>query len=107
MLLQRVLSSVVDVRREESLTAVMMFAYSFLAMTAYNILKPITRSKFIADLGPGNLPYVLLAAGILIGVLMPGSSWLMARLPERGELRIPQAGMAVTLYGFWFLFQTR
>ena len=25
------------------------------------ILKPITRSKFIADLGPDNLPYVLLA----------------------------------------------
>ena len=106
MLLQRVLSSVVDVRREESLTAVMMFAYSFLAMTAYNILKPITRSKFIADLGPDNLPYVLLAAGILIGVLMTGYSWLMSRLPERGALPITQTAMAVCLYAFWFLFQT-
>ena len=107
MLLQRVLAPVVEVRREESLTAVMMFAYSFLAMTAYNILKPITRSKFIADLGPDNLPYVLLAAGIVIGVLMTGYAWLMAKLPERGALPITQTGMALVLYGFWFLFQTR
>jgi AAA family ATP:ADP antiporter len=107
MLLQRVLAPVVEVRREESLTAAMMFAYSFLAMTAYNILKPITRSKFIADLGPDNLPYVLLAAGILIGILMTGYSWLMARLPERGALPITQAGMSAVLFGFWFLFQSR
>jgi hypothetical protein len=34
MLLQRVLSPVVDVRKEESLTAFLMFTYSVLAMTA-------------------------------------------------------------------------
>jgi hypothetical protein len=28
-----------------------MFAYSFLAMTAYNILKPISKSKFISSFG--------------------------------------------------------
>jgi AAA family ATP:ADP antiporter len=105
-MLQRLLSPLVEVRREEALTAVMMFAYSFLAMAAYNILKPITRSKFIGDLGPDNLPYVLLAAGILIGILMTGYSWLMARLPERGGLPITQAGMAGVLFVFWVLFQT-
>jgi len=104
-MLQRVLSPVVELRREEATTAVMMFGYSFLAMTAYNILKPITRSKFIGDLGPDNLPYVLLAAGILIGILMTGYSWLMARLPERGGLPITQVGMSATLFGFWFLFR--
>ena len=46
----------------------MMFAYSFLAMTAYNIIKPITRSKFISALGADNLPYVLLVSGFIIGV---------------------------------------
>src|SRR4029078_9082162 len=106
-MLQRGLSPLVEVRREESLTAVMMFAYSFLAMTAYNILKPITRSMFIHDLAPDNLPYVRLAAGILIGVLMTGYSWLMARLPERGALPITQTGMALVLHGFWFPFHTK
>ena len=93
-MLQRLLAPLVEVRREEGLTALMMFAYSFLAMTAYNIIKPITRSKFIADLGADNLPYVLLAAGFLIGILMTGYTWLMARLPERWGLPITQVGMA-------------
>ena len=42
-MLQRILSPIVDVRKEESLTAFLMFAYSFLAMAAYNSIKPLTR----------------------------------------------------------------
>ena len=83
-----------------------MFAYSFLAMTAYNAIKPLTRSKFISSLGADNLPYVLLAAGLIIGILMAGYAWLMARLPRRWGLPITQAGMAAMLLVFWFLFQT-
>lgn len=105
-MLQRVLSPIVDVRKEESATAFLMFAYSFLAMTAYNAIKPLTRSKFISDLGADNLPYVLLAAGFLIGILMAGYAWLMARLPRRWGLPITQAGMAALLLVFWFLFHT-
>ncbi len=105
-LLQRVLSPVVEVREEESAVVLLMFAYSFLAMTAYNILKPVTRSKFISALGADNLPYVLLAAGVTIGVLMTGYSWVVARLPRRGALPITQVGMAGLLLLFWSLFQT-
>jgi len=104
--LQRVLSPVVEVRKEECAGVMLMFAYSFLAMTAYNILKPVTRSKFISALGADNLPYVLLAAGLMIGVLMTGYSWLVARLPRTGALPITQAGMAALVLVFWGLFQT-
>ena len=79
-MLQRVLSPIVEVRKEETVGLAMMFSYSFLAMTAYNILKPVTRSAFIKDLGADNLPYVLLASGVIIGVLMTGYSWVVARL---------------------------
>jgi AAA family ATP:ADP antiporter len=105
-MLQRLLSPIVEVRKEESWTAFLMFAYSCLAMTAYNVIKPLTRSKFISNLGADNLPYVLLGAGLIIGVLMAGYAWLMARLPRRWGLPITQAGMAVMLVVFWFLFQT-
>src|SRR4051794_6167866 len=105
-MLQRVLSPIVELRREESRTALLMFAYSFLAMTAYNAIKPLTRSKFISDLGADNLPYVLLAAGFIIGILMAGYSWLMARLPRRWALPITQTGMAALLLLFWFLFRS-
>ena len=55
-LLRRVLGPIVDVSEQESVTLVLMFAYSFLAMTAYNILKPITRSKFISSSAPTTSP---------------------------------------------------
>ena len=42
--LRRVLSPVVQFREGELATGLLMFAYSFLAMTAYNVIKPISRS---------------------------------------------------------------
>jgi ATP:ADP antiporter, AAA family len=103
--IQRLLSPVVDLRREETLTASLLFAYSFLAMTVWNTIKPLTRSQFIRDLGADNLPYVLLAAGLVIGVLMAGYAWLLARLPRRWALPLVQTGMAGLLVAFWFLFR--
>src|SRR3954469_5637986 len=105
-MLQRLLSPIVEVRKEESWTAFLMFAYSCLAMTAYNVIKPLTRSKFISNLGADNLPYVLLGAGLIIVVLLAGYAWVVARLPRRWGLPITQAGMAAMLVVFWFLFQT-
>jgi hypothetical protein len=45
------LHRLIQTRPGESATAWLMFAYSFLAMTSHNIVKPITKSKFIVDLG--------------------------------------------------------
>ncbi len=103
---QRLLAPIAEVRKEEVVTALLMFAYSFLAMSAYNIVKPITRSRFISDLGADNLPYVLLAVGLLIGVVMTGYAWITSRLPRRWGLPVTQVGMVVMLIMFWFLFQT-
>jgi AAA family ATP:ADP antiporter len=94
-----------QVKQGEGVTAVLMFSYSFFVMTSYSIVKPITRSKFIVKLGAENLPYVQLTAGILIGVIMLGYSWLIARLPRRWGLPIIQAGIGGLLIGFWFLFR--
>ena len=103
---RRVLSPVVQFRESEFATGLMMFAYSFLAMTAYNVIKPITRSNFISSLGADNLPYVQLAAGLLIGVLMQGYSVLVARLPRRYVAPLTLAGMSGLLVAFWLLFRT-
>ena len=106
-MLQRLLAPIVELRKEEGLTAFLMFAYSFVAMTGYNAIKPLTRSKFISDLGADNLPYVLLASGLIIGVLMTGYAWLMARLPQRWALPLTQVGIAGILVAFWVLFHGR
>ena len=102
---RRLVDKIVTLREGEAATAVMMFAYSFFAMTSYNILKPVTRSQFISALGADNLPYVQLAAGVLIGVLMQVYSKVAGRLPRRWVIPVTQAAEAALLTMFWFLFR--
>ncbi len=104
--LKRAIAKVVTLREGEGATALLMFAYSFLAMTAYNILKPITRSKFISALGADNLPYVQLAAGVLIGLLMQQYSQAIRSVPRRSVVPVTQGGLLGLLLIFWVLFRT-
>jgi ATP:ADP antiporter, AAA family len=105
-LLARLLRPIVQLRDGEATTALLMFLYSFLAMTSYNIIKPITRSEFISSLGADNLPYVQFGAGVLIGFLMQGYTRLMRAVPRRRTIPVTQVGMALLLVVFWFLFTT-
>src|SRR5918995_448324 len=105
-LASRLLRPVAEVRPGETTTALLMFAYSFLAMTSYNIIQPITRSKFISDLGAENIPYVQFVSGLLIGVIMQGYARGTALLPQRWVIPVSQAVLVGVLVTFWLLFQT-
>jgi AAA family ATP:ADP antiporter len=105
-LTSRLLRPVVELRPGETATALLMFAYSFLAMTSYNIIQPITRSKFISDLGAENIPYVQFVAGVLIGVIMQGYVKGTALIPRRWVIPASQAFLVSILLVFWGLFQT-
>src|SRR3954470_17297176 len=100
-LLRRLFSPVVELRENEAGIAVLMFAYSFLAMTAYNIIQPITRSRFISSLGADNLPYVLLVSVFIVGGIMQGYSRLGGLLPPKWVVPATQAAMMVLLVAFW------
>jgi ATP:ADP antiporter, AAA family len=99
--LRRMLAPVVELRESETGLALLMFAYSFLAMTAYNIVQPITRGRFISSLGADNLPYVLLVSVFIVGFIMQGYSRLGALLPGRWVVPVTQGGMVLLLVGFW------
>ena len=104
-LLQRALSPFVDVRKEETTGALLMFLYAFLAMTAYNIIQPLTRSKVISSLGAVNLPWIILAQGFILAFVMIGYTRAVAALPRRWALPITQIVMAAVMVGFWTLFR--
>ncbi|MGD9904715.1 MAG: Npt1/Npt2 family nucleotide transporter, partial [Vicinamibacterales bacterium] len=103
-LLTRWLAPIAELRAGEGGTALLMFLYSFLAMTSYNIVKPVTRSQFISSLGADNLPWVQFGAGMVIGLLMQGYTKAMAAVPRRWTIPVTQAGMIVLLVSFWMLF---
>lgn len=102
--LARWLAPIAELRDGEGGTALLLFLYSFLAMTSYNIVKPVTRSQFISSLGADNLPWVQFGAGMLIGVLMQGYTRAIAAVPRRWTIPVTQAGMIVLLVTFWVLF---
>jgi ATP/ADP translocase/HEAT repeat protein/CRP-like cAMP-binding protein len=102
----RLLKPFAEVRAHEATTVFLMFAYSFLAMTSYNMIQPITRSKFISGLGAENLPYVLFVSGLLIGLIMQGYARGTALLPQRWVIPLAQGVLVVVLVIFWMLFQT-
>lgn len=96
----------ITLRAGERTVALLMFAYSFLAMTAWNILRPLTRSKFISDLGADNAPYVMLVAGVLIGLLMHQYTRAIRRLPRSWVIPSTQIGIIALLVAFWVLMRT-
>jgi AAA family ATP:ADP antiporter len=104
--LKRLLRPIVEVTESESVTLVLMFLYSFLGMTAYNILKPITRSQFITSLGADRIPYMPLVAALAIGVVMAGYARGASLLPPRWVIPAAQTLMVGVLVFFWFAFQT-
>lgn len=104
--IRKLLSPIVELRDRELTTAVLMFAYSLLAMASYTALKPVTRSQFIRDLGADNLPLVQFVFGALIGFVMQAYVMGYARLPRRWALPLTLSGLSVVLIGFWFWFQT-
>lgn len=105
-IVHRLLSPLVQVRKEESTTLLLMFLYSFLAMTAYNILKPLAAGTFIAVHGAENLPIMILAAGPVIAVIMQIYSTVIARLPQRWVIQATQTGIVILLIAFSVLFST-
>jgi len=102
----RVITRLTGTRSGERTVAFLMFAYSFLAMTSHNILKPVFKSKFIDQLGSDKLPYVLLASSVLIGVLMHLYAGAVRRVPRRYVIPITQAILVVLLVTFWGLLQS-
>jgi len=105
-MLQRILRPLVDLREDEGVTALLMFAYSFLAMAGYNIVKPATRSQFIDSLGADNIPYVQLVAGMIMGFVIQAYTSAMRLLPRRWVFAATQAVMVGLLLVFWSLFKT-
>jgi AAA family ATP:ADP antiporter len=104
--LRRTLAPVVSFREGEAVTGVLMFVYSFLAMTAYNNIKPSAASKFIEAAGADKVPYVFLLAGITMGFIMSYYSRGVGKLPKLWVLPGTQVAVIGLLVAFWFLFQT-
>lgn len=59
-----------DVRRDEIVPVAAMFAYFFLVITSYYVIKPVRNSLFLERVGADNLPYIYILTAIVVGVVV-------------------------------------
>src|SRR5262245_1074234 len=99
-MIYRVVSPIVHLRQGEAITALLMFAYSFLAMAGYNMIKPVTRGLFIEKLGAENLPWIQFGAGIVIGFIMQGYTRVISIAPRRWMIPITLGAIVALMTSF-------
>jgi ATP:ADP antiporter, AAA family len=100
----RLVSPIVHLRHGEAITVLLMFAYSFLAMAGYNMIKPVTRGLFIEKLGAENLPWIQFGAGIVIGLIMQTYTRVISLAPRRWMIPITLSGIVILMTAFYFMF---
>ena len=95
--------SITNVQSGEVAPVGLMFAYGFLAMTSYYILKPIRNSVFIDRVGADNLPYVYILTAIVVTLVMVVYSRYVDRLREIALLLGTFAflGACILLFSLW------
>ena len=64
--MQRLISSVVDIRKGEGTLVTLMFFYYYLILITYYFLKPARDSLFLVRLGPEQLPFVFILIALIV-----------------------------------------
>ena len=94
-----------QIRAGEGPKVFLTFLYFFLVITAYYIIKPVSRSLVLGELGSRLVPYVDLISAVLMGPMVA----LFARLVDRVDKQRLVSGtfwvVAANLVVFWKLLQ--
>ena len=92
--MQRLISSIVDIRKGEGSLVAFMFFYYYLILITYYFLKPTRDSLFLVRLGPEQLPFVF----ILIALIVVPVTTLYARSAQSFSLtRVMNVTLAVLI----------
>ena len=97
------LRKLVDLREGEGARAAFMIGYIYLIIFSYLILKPMTRSLFVKNLGPEQLPFAYMLVALVVGIV----AVLYARLAAKIRLDRLINGTTIFLMSnlllFWWL----
>src|SRR3989338_673981 len=79
------------------------FLYFFLIITAYYLLKPVSRSLVLGELGSRLVPYVDLVCAVLMGPVVTVFARLVDRVPKSTLVSGSFGVVIALLLGFWKL----
>jgi len=88
-----------DVRREEFGAVALSFAYFFVLLSGYYVLRPI-RDAMAVEAGVGRLDELFAWTFGSMLVVVPAWSWLVARVPRQRVISVAYEVFALMLAGF-------
>jgi len=95
----------VHVKEGEAPKVLLTFLYFFLVITAYYVIKPVSRSLVLGDLGSRFVPYVDLISAIVMGPMVTLFARLAGRIEKHRLVSLTFFAVAGCLVGFWRLLQ--
>ena len=101
-MLDRILAKVVEVRPGERRALLWSFAYFFLILAAYYVLRPLRDNAGISG-GTRALPWLFTATFFVMLAAAPLYGWLVARLPRRRLIPLVYHFFAANILVFWLL----
>jgi ATP:ADP antiporter, AAA family len=102
-LLERVLTRVVAVQREEIVGLVWSFAFFFFVLSAYYIVRPL-RDEMGVTLGPQRLPWLFSAVLVVMLAAVPLFGWVVSTFARRRIVPVVYGFAIANLLGFWLCF---
>jgi len=91
----------VEVRAGEGRKACLTFLYFFLVITAYYVIKPVSRALVLDELGSRLVPYVDLISAIIMGPMVALFARLVDRLEKRWLVNLTLWAVTACLIVFW------
>src|SRR5205809_261258 len=102
--LERWRGQVLPVTAEERAAALWSFAYFFMLLAGYYVLRPLRDQMGIAG-GVRNLPWLFTATFIALIVLQPVYGALVARLSRNRFIPLVYHFFVLNLVAFWLLLE--
>jgi len=93
----------VQIRAGEGRKVLWTFLYFFLVITAYYVIKPVSRSLVLGDLGSRLVPLVDLISALLMGPMVALFARLVDRVEKRRLVSFTLLAVAANLLAFWKL----
>ena len=93
----------VQIRPGEERKVFLTFAYFFLVITSYYLIKPVSRSLVLGELGSRVVPYVDLVCAILMGPFVALFARFVDRMPKPRLVSASFWGIIGVLVLFWGL----
>ena len=93
----------VQIRPGEERKVFLTFAYFFLIITSYYLIKPVSRSLVLGELGSKMVPYVDLVCAILMGPFVTLFARFVDRMPKPRLVSVSFGAVIGILLLFWGL----